>query len=61
MISTLKYSKWTCSMEELIQITTTSEWEMTELLCNPVIMAKTKQELAATVGTGQSKQERDIL
>ena len=48
-------------MEELIQTTTTSEWEMNELLRNPDIMAKTKQELAATVGTGQSKQEKDIL
>ena len=48
-------------MEELIQTTNTSEWEMTELLHNPDIMAKAKQELAATVGTGQSKQEKDIL
>ena len=45
-------------MEELLQTTTTSEWAMTELLHNPDIMAKTKQELAATVGTVQSIQEK---
>ena len=48
-------------MEELIQTTTTSEWAMTEVLRNPDIMAKTKQELAATVGTGQRIQEKGIL
>ena len=51
----------TCSMEELLQITTTNEWAMTELLHNLDIMAKTKHELAATIGTGQSIQEKDIL
>ena len=45
-------------MEELLQTTTTNEWAMTELLHNPDIMAKTKQELAATVGTVQSIQEK---
>ena len=48
-------------MEELIQTTTTSEWAMTEVLRNPDIMAKTKQELAATVGTEQRIQEKGIL
>ena len=48
-------------MEELLQITTTNEWAMTELLHNLDIMAKTKHKLAATVGTGQSIQEKDIL
>ena len=48
-------------MEELIQTTTASEWAMTELLRNPDIMAKTKHELAATVGTGHSIQEKHIL
>ena len=48
-------------MQELLQTTATSEWAMTELLRNPDIMAKTKHELAATVGTGQSIQEKDIL
>ena len=45
-------------MEELIQTTTASEWALTELLRNPDIMAETKQELAATVGTVQSIQEK---
>ncbi|KAM3748270.1 hypothetical protein ACB098_05G095200 [Castanea mollissima] len=38
----------------------TIEWAMTELLRNPDIMAKAKQELAETIGIGESIQEKDI-
>ena len=38
----------------------TIEWAMTELLRNPDIMAKAKQELTETIGIGESIQEKDI-
>ncbi|KAM3731410.1 hypothetical protein ACB098_12G161600 [Castanea mollissima] len=38
----------------------TIEWAMTELLRNPDIMAKAKQELTETIGIGESTQEKDI-
>ena len=38
----------------------TIEWAMTELLRNPDIMAKAKQELNETIGIGESIQEKDI-
>ncbi|KAG7956762.1 hypothetical protein I3843_11G140000 [Carya illinoinensis] len=42
--------------------TTTVEWAMAELLRNPRIMAKAKQELAKTIGLGlRTIQEKDIL
>ena len=40
--------------------TTTMEWAMTELLRNPDIMAKAKQELVETIGIGLSIEEKDI-
>lgn len=40
---------------------TTTEWTMAELLRNPGIMAKAKQELAETIGLGRSVEEKDIL
>ena len=40
--------------------TTTMEWAITELLRNPDIMAKAKQELGETIGFGQSIEEKDI-
>ncbi|XP_040987825.1 cytochrome P450 76T24-like [Juglans microcarpa x Juglans regia] len=42
--------------------TTTVEWAMAEVLRNPGIMAKAKQELAKTIGLGRRTiQEKDIL
>ena len=40
--------------------TTTMEWAITELLRNPDIMTKAKQELGETIGFGQSIEEKDI-
>ncbi|XP_015900336.3 geraniol 8-hydroxylase [Ziziphus jujuba] len=39
---------------------TTVEWAMTELLKNPKMMQKLKQELAETIGQGQSMEEKYI-
>lgn len=40
--------------------TTVMEWTMTELLRHPNIMAKLKQELADTIGSGHTIKEKDI-
>ncbi|KAK6130148.1 hypothetical protein DH2020_036110 [Rehmannia glutinosa] len=41
--------------------TTTVEWAMSELLHNPTILSKTKQELSAKITPGKTVQEQDIL
>nr|AYM55665.1 cytochrome p450 [Croton stellatopilosus] len=41
--------------------TTTTEWAMTELIRNPKIMEKAKQELVETIGKGKILQEKDTI
>ncbi|KAJ9147813.1 hypothetical protein P3X46_029931 [Hevea brasiliensis] len=41
--------------------TTTLEWAMAELLHNPHIMAKAKQELVEKIGIGKTMEEKDVI